>query len=103
MEKLIRGNRVAVLYSPGFGAGWYSWNLEHPELLFDPGLADLVDTGAEDDKINAYVSLKWPDIYTGGAEDLRIEWVPIGTEFRIHEYDGAESVECKDKLNWITA
>ena len=26
MEKVIRNGQVAVLYSPGFGAGWYSWN-----------------------------------------------------------------------------
>jgi hypothetical protein len=26
MEKVIRDGKVAVLYSPGYGAGWYSWN-----------------------------------------------------------------------------
>jgi hypothetical protein len=43
MNKLIRDGLVAVLYSPGFGAGWYSWNSEHPEILFDPALVELVE------------------------------------------------------------
>jgi hypothetical protein len=27
----------------------------------------------------------------------------VGTEFRIKEYDGAESIEIKGEANWITA
>ena len=35
--------------------------------------------------------------------DLEIEWIPVGTEFRIHEYDGAENIELKEELNWFIA
>ena len=35
-------DEVAVLYSPGFGAGWSTWNREHPDMLFDAGMVDLV-------------------------------------------------------------
>ena len=49
MEKVIENGQVAVIYSPGFGAGWYTWNQSRfPELndgtalLFDPILVDLV-------------------------------------------------------------
>ena len=102
MNKVVRDGRVAVLYSPGYGAGWFSWNTEFPELLFDPGLVDLV--GQDDkEKILAYVNLKWPDAYTGGLEDLQIEWLPVGTEFIIDETDGAELIKIKDNVNWITA
>ena len=102
MNKVVRDGRVAVLYSPGYGAGWFSWNTEFPELLFDPGLVDLV--GQDDkEKILAYVNLKWPDAYTGGLEDLQIEWLPVGTEFIIDETDGAELIKIKDNINWITA
>lgn len=41
---------VAVLVSPGFGAGWYSWNKDRPELLFDK---DIVAAVLEDDRYKA--------------------------------------------------
>ena len=43
MEKVIRNNEVAVLISHGFGAGWYSWNSEHQELLYHPKLVEMVE------------------------------------------------------------
>jgi len=36
MEKHIENNQVAVLYSPGYGVGWYSWNKDYPACLFHP-------------------------------------------------------------------
>ena len=102
MNKVVRDGRVAVLYSPGYGAGWFSWNTEYPEIIFDPGLVDLVEQGNKE-KILAYVNLKWPDAYTGGLEDLQIEWLPVGTEFIIDETDGAELIKIKDNVSWITA
>jgi hypothetical protein len=102
MQKIIRNGKVAVLYSPRYGAGWYSWNPNYPELLFDPGLVDLVEEGNEE-KILAYVTLKWPNVSTLGIEDLKIEWITQGTEFIIDEYDGAESVLLRDEITWITA
>jgi hypothetical protein len=35
--------------------------------------------------------------------DLEVTWVPEGTEFKINEYDGAESVETKDEIGWLIA
>ena len=43
MIKLVRDGMVAVLYSPGFGAGWYTWNQECTELMFDPAIVKLVE------------------------------------------------------------
>jgi hypothetical protein len=102
MNKLIKDGYVAVLYSPGFGAGWYSWNYECPEILFDPAIVKLVEE-KKFGELATYVSLKYPDIYTGGMKDLEVEWMPIGTEFKINEYDGAESIEYKESDNWIVA
>ena len=42
MIKLVRDGMVAVLYSPGFGAGWYTWNQECTELMFDPAIVKFV-------------------------------------------------------------
>jgi hypothetical protein len=102
MHKTIKDGRVAVLYSSGYGAGWSTWNPGHPEMVFDPGLVDLVLAGNEE-KILAYVTLKWPTAFMGGVEDLRVEWLPEGTDFMIEEYDGAENIIIKEKVTWITA
>jgi hypothetical protein len=104
MEKLVRDGRVAVLVSPGFGAGWYSWNNVHygDELIFDPVLAAYVDAGKIDEALT-YVNMRFPEAYRGGVEDLAVQWIPQGTAFRIHEYDGAESIEIKEDMDWVVA
>jgi hypothetical protein len=43
MDKVIRDGKVAVLYSPGYGAGWYSWH-DNEELLYDPVIVDMVES-----------------------------------------------------------
>ena len=102
MNKLVRDGMVAVLYSPDYGSGWYTWNREQPELLFDPGIVQLVEENKWDE-LKTYVTLKYPNIYDGGMWDLRVAWIPEGSMFRINEYDGDESIELKDDADWITA
>jgi hypothetical protein len=101
MKKLIRDNAVAVLVSPGFGAGWYSWHGVE-ELIYDPSIVQWVENN-ELDKIQTYMELKYPEVYCGGLEDLVVEWVPIGSKFRIDEYDGAESLITFESQGWFTA
>jgi hypothetical protein len=109
MDKVIRDGKVAVLVSPGYGAGWSSWSYHGDEvdytdfLLFDPTLVDMVEREVSAEAIEAYVTSKCPNTYCGGIEDLTIEWLPVGTAFRIHEYDGSESVEIRDDINWKIA
>jgi hypothetical protein len=102
MEKVIREGQIAVLYSPEYGAGWYTWNTEYPDMMFDPTVVNYVLEGKVD-QIKAYATLKWPDAYIGGLDDLRIQWLPEGTAFRIQEHDGFESVEIKEEVNWQIA
>jgi len=104
MEKLIRDGKVAVIYSPGFGAGWYTWNQTEygHEMLFDPVLASYVDEGKIDEALT-YVNVRFPEAYRGGVEDLSVQWIPVGTAFRIHEYDGNESIEVKEEMDWVVA
>jgi hypothetical protein len=102
MEKVIRDGKVAILFSPGFGAGWYSWNQEHPEIVFDPMIVDCVEK-KDMAKLETYIAMKYPEIYTGGLDDLTVKWISEGTLFRIHEYDGSESIEVKEDLDWLIA
>ena len=102
MMKLNENGPVAVLYSPGFGAGWYTWNTGSPELIFDPTIVKFVEK-EKWEELKVYVELKYPEIYTGGMQDLKVEWIPEGTLFKINEYDGSESIELKENDNWILA
>jgi hypothetical protein len=102
MEKVIKDGKVAVIYSPDYGAGWYTWNQEYPEMLFDPTVVMFVEDG-DLDKVEAYATLKWPEAYIGGLRDLKVEWIPEGTAFKINEYDGNESIEIRDGNQWIVA
>ena len=105
MDKVIVDGHVAVLYSPGYGAGWSTWNIEYnyKELIFDPGLVELVLAGKEHEEIAVYATLKWPGAYLGGLEGLNIRWVPVGAHFRIDEEDGNERVVLRDEEDWIIA
>ena len=101
MNKVTRSGKVAVLYSPGYGTGWYMRNCEYPAILYDP----LVVAWVENDKptadgsqarLEATLEEKYPNIYLSGLRQLRIRWVPVGTRFCIHDYDGSEAVVLVD-------
>ena len=102
MNKLVANGKVAVLYSPGFGAGWYTWNGDTPEILFDPAIVKLV-LEEKFDELETFVELKYPKIYKGGMMDLEVQWITKGTLFKVVEYDGAESIEYKEDNEWIIA
>jgi len=101
MNKLIRDGRVAVLVSPGYGAGWYSWH-GNEELLYDPSIAEWVEQD-DLDKIKTYLELKYPNDTALGLSDLEVVWVPVGARFRIDEYDGAENLVLETNERWMTA
>ena len=102
MEKVIRNGKVAVLYSPGFGAGWYSWN-SNKELLFHPKLVEMVENNRQSEITTQWIqkNLGINNVYCGGADDLQIEWLDEGTVFEIDEYDGSESIITLGNLTLI--
>lgn len=103
-ERVVRDGRVAVLYSPGFGAGWSTWGDSEirDRLLFDPEVVAWVEGGKQGPLPD--LEAKYGEyFYDGGADDLAIRWVPVGARFRIHEYDGSESVVLFDEDEWVEA
>ena len=97
MRKVIREGKVAILYSPGYGAGWYSWNREVSECISGRDIIDMVEAGRREDITDEYCEkLFGKYFYAGGADKLKIEWLPEGTQFIIDEYDGAESIKTED-------
>ncbi len=60
MKKVIRDGHVAVIYSPGFGAGWYTWNqlLDNAEqLIYDPMIVQILEEQSDNwlDQLVEYV------------------------------------------------
>jgi hypothetical protein len=93
-QKVYRDEKVAVIYSPGYGAGWSTWNTEYKyseALIFDKDLVEPI-LAKDYPKLMQVVSAKYPDVYTGGLDQAEIAWVDIGNQFDISEYDGSESV-----------
>ena len=116
MRKYIRDGKVAVLISPGFGSGWSTWNLNYPQMLFDPVIVELLLNCKEGeeafvtDQIEAHVEANYPDACILGLKDdilglkdLKVQWVPVGTEFIVDEYDGSEWIVFKHLMPWIKA
>jgi hypothetical protein len=102
MEKVIKDGKVAVLVSPGFGAGWGTWNEEFPELVFHPKIVEMVLKGQQDrideEWLEDNLGEKYAFVYYGGCRNLEIKWLPIGKRFRIEEYDGSEYIITEDDL-----
>ena len=99
MEKVIRDGKVAVLISQGWGAGWYSWNTDHKELLFHPKLVEMVEQNRKNEINDQWVLENLGiDMYAGGSDGLEIHWLPIGTVFDIEEHDGFETIRTIEDL-----
>lgn len=97
-----------LLYSPGYGAGWYSWNkgpmgsfmltyqpiIEHLESVGLPVPQALLDQLTQDCKE------KFGETpYLGGACELAV-WTGVG-QVKIGEYDGYESVITAGDVEWV--
>lgn len=92
IDKVIKNGKVAVAYSPGFGAGWTTWNSEISP--FEPKVIKMIQQ-----KKQGEINEEWceknlgiKNVYCGGADELTIEWIPRGERFYIDEYDGSESI-----------
>jgi hypothetical protein len=105
MEKLEKDGMVAVVISPGFGAGWSTWchhDGSDEYLTMNKGIAQAV-LDKNIPEVCRLAKEKFPDIYIGGAKKLEVEWVKKGTAFRITEYDGYEAVEIIGEIDHMTA
>lgn len=104
MEKIERDGMVAVLVSPGFGAGWSTWADGHQgeALCMDARIVQPVLDG-DIPRAAAVAVEMFPGVYTGGAKDLRVEWVRKGAAFEIEEYDGSETLHVIGGRDYLVA
>ena len=103
MQKFERDGMVAVLISPGFGAGWSTWNRDHEATLcMDAEIVRAVLDGNKE-RASEIALKKCPGICTLGADDLMVKWVPCGSAFEVREYDGSESLHVIGESQYMTA
>lgn len=110
-----------ILYSPGFGAGWSTWNsgeVAKYMLTYQPIIDFLEQGGKFTDKdvsgtkkhpIHPLLKQLQDDckeklnedyVCVIGADDLKV--VHVNGKVRIHEYDGSESFEEEGSFDgWI--
>lgn len=100
MKKRIKDGKVCVIYSPGYGAGWYTWHgIE--ELLYDPELIDMIDRKASGDEVEEYCQKTYGDECYLAADELTYTFVDVNDRFYIDEYDGAETVVLESTFQWM--
>lgn len=102
------GPKVAVLYSPGFGAGWSTWGETKCKefMIFAKPLVELALAGntKDDSAVATVFEAAGLDIpYLSGWEEIQVTWLPVGTKFQIHEYDGSETIILASKQVWLEA
>ena len=103
VEKLERNGEVAILYSPGYGAGWSTWNDDiAEELVFDKDLILAFENGGPDEVEKVAIE-KYGEDYYFSCDKLRIKWIPKGIAFYIQEYDGSESIVYPSDNLWTVA
>lgn len=106
----------AALISPGFGAGWSSW--EGTELAYDKRVVEFwlahkddekwmkaiknFESSAHDEAANFFRSIGYENCpYMSGFANIELVWIPSGALWRVDEYDGAETIVFWDDENWI--
>lgn len=99
---------MKVLISPGYGAGWSTWN--DSGMAVDKDLIELFERGCtEDEMADLCIKKGYTDgvtdgpPYMGGFGNLKIVEVPMGRFFKIEEYDGSEYIEIFGEKDWLYA
>ena len=96
MEKDI----VGVLVSHGYGAGWSTWNDVDPQ---NEDLVKAFENDLGDGEKMAMAERIYPDAYYGGLLQCKVHYIPKGTQYRIEECDGSESLELNCDSSWRIA
>lgn len=96
---------LGVLISPDYGTGWSTAN-DSVELALDKRIIEkwLLEKPTSYDMKIFLCSIGYHNyINMLGYGDLKLEFVPKGTEFLITEYDGSEDIEYIKDLPIIKA
>ncbi|KAI9565602.1 hypothetical protein GHT06_009394 [Daphnia sinensis] len=114
LSRMVRGNRVAVIYCPVRPWPW-THSYQRQQLLLDPQLVGLILVDRNVDRIRHYCERVYPDLmldtyvdmdydhdeWSVFYENLKVRWIRRGQQFRINERPGTLSLKHEDQ--WFTA
>lgn len=99
-QKLVKEGKVGVLVSPRYGSDFSaSWGV----LPDDARLVELVlkkEYQAAADLCYELYDVAFNESF---FSTLQVEWIALGTKYRIEQYDGAEWVEEYNEEDWTIA
>ncbi len=114
VNKVVRGNRAAVIYSP---IRPWPWTRSYPaeQLLFDPNLVALIIFERDVARIRDYCERVYPDLMVDAYvdmnydpnewntvfESLKVRWIRRGQKFRVNDRLGTIVLKKEDR--WFTA
>ena len=106
VKTLVENGKMAVAVSPGYGAGWSTWNQK--ELAYDKDVIELIlkyqaKDITEDEFEECLEELGYCNVYCGGLDQICIQWFSFGSAFRIDEYDGYETIQTLEDMHLIVA
>ena len=108
VELYEKDGKIGVLVSPGFGAGWSTWNC--PQLAYDKRVIeywmgqkgiDLYNDEMMEKVESQFSAWGYGNTYFGGYNRLKLKWVAKGEPFQISEYDGFEELKVLDMKDYI--
>ena len=100
---------MKVLISPGFGAGWSTWNsgeVAKYMRTYQPIIECLEQGNKVTRVLLAQLEKECEEKFNEdhvcvlGADQLVVMEVPL--PFKIDEYDGSESISTQNDTDWIT-
>ncbi len=114
---------IAVLVSPGYGAGWSTWTkdefawdsrivkwwLKHhtdedyARKITDAGFGNTNESQEHKEFLKFLEDCGYEnvdEIYLGGYKDIELVWVPRNRKWLIKEYDGSEKIVFADEQKW---
>lgn len=106
VDKYIhKDGTVGVIVSPGYGGGYSDYG---DFSVFDPEVIRLIlnypnDPHGSKDAYKVLMKDKYGRPVAPDFNQLEVQWLKPGTAFRIHEYDGHETVEIRDEMEWQIA
>lgn len=83
-------NKIGVLVSKGYGAGWSTWG--DKQSCLDKELVAAFEAELPDKEIIKIAEKNWPLMYHGGLLKCEVHYVDEGTVFTIDEFEGYETL-----------
>lgn len=98
---------IPIIITSKHGAGFSSWNLNIPNIMFDNDVIQWIRNGKDPTQIEHLSNLlcdKYKEfVCTLGLENTTIQYVEQGQKFKIQEHGGLETLITPDDGYWMIA